>query len=195
MARHFSVDKRGSAAGGYKNFTALDWLHFLGRFLLCLAFLHAVLFNLSNIDAVSAKLAAQHWLPEGAEVPVVLAAIVLAFIGSALFFTASDPLSFLLLALFIVPHTLYQHALPLLQLSPSSSAFHAHLVAALQSVAVLGALLVVWTYTEHIAWLEVEQKAEVRRALEEFYRRQQGGGGGTEVAEVAEHKREPKKVK
>ena len=200
MARHFSVNKSGAASRGWQHFTALDWLHFAGRTLFCLFFLHALMWNLSHIDEATAQLTAAGWLPADLVVPAIVAGIAVCFIGSACFFIAADPLSFGLLLAFLVPQTVAEHLLPLLQLDPSSKAFHAHLTAALQSLAMLGALLVVWTYTQHIAWLEGEQKAEIRRAMEAWYDKKEHeaaggtGGGGSKAAE-AEHKKEPKKVK
>ena len=195
MARHFSVNKKtSSSVRGWQNFTELDWLHFFGRLLVCLYFLHALLYNLSHIDDVTKSLTDAGWLPADLVLPVIIASVAVAFIGSALFFTASDPPSFYLLLAFLVPQIIHEHILPLLYSSLSSASFHAHVVGALQSLGVLGAILVIYTYTEHIAWLESEQKAEIRRALEDFYRKKEREGKGGEVA-TAEHKREPKKVK
>lgn len=197
MARHFSVNKHTtSPIRGWQNFTALDWLHFFGRFLMCLYFLHALLYNISHIDDVTKRLTDADWLPADLVLPSILASVAVAFIGSAMFFSASDPPSFVLLAAFLLPQLLIEHLLPLATLSLSSDQFTAHLVGALQSTGMLGALLVIYTYTQHIAWMEGEQKAEVRQALQEFYRKkeQEAAAEGTAVVS-AEHKKEPKKVK
>ena len=197
MVRHFSVNKQSSSAiRGWQHFTELDWLHFFGRFLVCLFFLHSVLWNLSQIDTVTAQLIGLGCPPDLA-LPAILAAIAVAFVGSALFFTASDPPSFYLLLLFLLPHIVSEHVLPMMSLKPSSAAFHAHVVSILQSLAVVGGLLVIYTYTQHIEWLEGERKVEIRRALEEWYEKQEGKEGkeGKKGPGEAEQKREPKKVK
>ena len=196
MSAHFSVNKQSSTIGrSWQSLTSLDWLHFFGRFLVCLYFLYSLLWTLSHIEEAAEKVSAAG-LPPDTALPAVFASIALSFIGSALFFTACDPHSFYLLMLLLLPQTVVQHVLPLPHLHWDSAAFHTHTVSALQSLALLGAVLVIYTYTLHVAWLEGEQKAEIRRAMEAWYaaREQEAAVGGKGAAEV-EHKREPKKAK
>ena len=196
MARHFSVNKQSSTAfRSWQTFTPLDWLHFFGRFLFCLFFLHSLMDNLAHIDAAARRLVHTDLVAADVAPFVVFAFIAVAFVASALFFTVCDPLSFYLILAFLVPQAVLEHVVPLLHLKPGSDAFRLHVAGLLQSVAMLGAVLVIFTYTAHIEWLENERKAEIRHALEEWYAKQEGKEGKTATVADIEQKREVKKVK
>jgi hypothetical protein len=197
MVQHFAP-KAPATVPTHKSiahWTAFDYLHTLSRFLFSLYFLYSLLHSLRNVDRTFAHLS-DLGVPDSLVQSVFIFSIGLALVGSALFVAGVDSLGLSLLAAHLIPLALLDDVYPLLYLSGkwTDAEVHRAVVDVLKTTSMAAAMFVIWAFTQHVEWLETENRAEVKRALTAWYDKQEREGKG-KAPTAEEERKEVKKVR